>query len=301
MVFKNPFSICELDFWKEKSFREKPNLYQHEHERKHARNGRCSNPARNQSNGKSSRNQRRQRHRFSANDNAHHHQFNRSSISSNVHHWIDEFIWKQKSNSNHSSVNPDKPLLLNCWNHPCQTLALHFLKKEETKMSIYIIPTILILLFIYCFVKNVNAYNHFISGARSAVDLCISTFPYLVAIFIAVELFKLSGLNTQIAKLVEPLFKLLGIPSELVDFMIIRPFSGSGSMAMLRELYSTYGADSYISHCASVIVSATDTVFYIVAVYFSTTKIKRLKATIPLALLSTFIGSLIACLICKFI
>lgn len=168
-------------------------------------------------------------------------------------------------------------------------------------MSIYIIPIILIILFIYCFVKNVNAYNHFISGARGAIDLCISTFPYLVAIFILVELFKVSGLNAQIAKLVEPFFNLLGIPTELVDFMVIRPFSGSGSMAMLRELYATYGADSYIAHCASVIVSATDTVFYIVAVYFSTIKVKKLKATIPLALLSCFIGSLIACFICKFI
>lgn len=168
-------------------------------------------------------------------------------------------------------------------------------------MSIYIIPVILIVLFIYCFVKNVNAYNHFISGARGAIDLCISTFPYLVAIFILVELFKVSGLNAQIAKLVEPFFNLLGIPTELVDFMVIRPFSGSGSMAMLRELYATYGADSYIAHCASVIVSATDTVFYIVAVYFSTIKVKKLKATIPLALLSCFIGSLIACFICKFI
>lgn len=168
-------------------------------------------------------------------------------------------------------------------------------------MSTYIIPIILILLFIYCFVKNVNAYNHFISGARGAVDLCISTFPYLVAIFIAVELFKISGLNTHIANFVRPVFNFLGIPTELVDFMIIRPFSGSGSMAMLRELYATYGADSYVSHCASVIVSATDTVLYIVAVYFSTIKVKKLKATIPLALISCFIGSLLACFFCRFI
>lgn len=168
-------------------------------------------------------------------------------------------------------------------------------------MTNYIIPIVLILLFIYCFVKNVNAYDHFISGARSAVDLCINTFPYLVAIFIAVELFKVSGLNAMIAKAVSPVFNFLGIPTELVDFMVIRPFSGSGSMAMLKELYSNYGADSYVAHCASVIVSATDTVFYIVAVYFSTIKIKKLRATIPLALLSCFIGSLIACFFCRFI
>lgn len=168
-------------------------------------------------------------------------------------------------------------------------------------MAIYIIPIILIVLFIFCFVKKVNAYEHFINGAKSAVDLCINTFPYLVAIFCAVELFKISGLSQAISNLVAPAFRFLGIPSELVDFLVIRPFSGSGSMAMLSELYSTYGVDSYVSRCASVIVSCTDTVFYIIPIYFSTVKIKKLKGTIPLALLSTFIGSIIACLICRFI
>lgn len=168
-------------------------------------------------------------------------------------------------------------------------------------MATYIIPIVLILLFIFCFVKNVNAYDHFITGARGAVDLCINTFPYLVAIFIAVELFKLSGLSEMIANFMSPAFNFLGIPRELVDFMVVRPFSGSGSMAMLSDLYATYGPDSYISRCASVIVSSTDTVFYIVAVYFSTIKIKKLKGTILLALVSCFIGSLLACLICRFI
>ena len=168
-------------------------------------------------------------------------------------------------------------------------------------MAVYIIPIILILLFIYCFVKKVNAYEHFINGAKSAVDLCITTFPYLVAIFCAVELFKLSGLSQTIANFVAPAFEFIGIPSELVDFMVIRPFSGSGSMAMLSDLYARYGVDSYVSRCASVIVSCTDTVFYIIPVYFSTIKIKKLKGTIPLALISTFIGSLLACWICRFI
>lgn len=168
-------------------------------------------------------------------------------------------------------------------------------------MSNLILPIILILLLFYSFVKKVNAYDHFTLGAKGSIDLCINTFPYLVAIFILVELFKVSGLSSAISSMVSPFFRFLGVPTELVDFMVIRPFSGSGSMAMLKELYMTYGPDSYISHCASVIVSATDTVFYIVAVYFSTIKIKKLKGTIPLALLSCFIGSLIACFICKFI
>ena len=168
-------------------------------------------------------------------------------------------------------------------------------------MASYILPIILIVLLIFCFVKNVNAYDHFIKGAKGSVDLCINTFPYLVAIFVLVELFKLSGLSQVVATFLSPAMQFLGIPNELVEFMVIRPFSGSGSMAILSELYSTYGADSYVSRCASVIVSSTDTVFYIIAVYFSTTQIKKLKGTIVLALLSCFIGSILSCLICRFI
>ena len=167
-------------------------------------------------------------------------------------------------------------------------------------MASYIIPIILIILFIFCFVKNVNAYDHFIIGAKGAINLCITTFPYLVAIFCAVELFKISGLSEVVANFVSPVFNFLGTPKELANFMVLRPFSGSGSMAMLTELYQTYGPDSYISKCASIIISCTETVFYVVAVYFSSVKIKKLKGTVFLALLSTFIGSILACQICRF-
>lgn len=168
-------------------------------------------------------------------------------------------------------------------------------------MASYVIPIILIILFIFCFVKNVNAYDHFISGAKNSINLCINTFPYLVAIFCAVELFKISGVSDIVSNFIEPVFNFLGIPKELSNFMVLRPFSGSGSMAMLTELYQTYGPDSYISKCASIIISCTETVFYVVAIYFSSVKIKKLKGTVFLALLSTFIGSILACQICKFI
>lgn len=166
-------------------------------------------------------------------------------------------------------------------------------------MAAYVIPIFVLALCIVCFVKNINAYSHFATGAREAVDLCIKTFPLLVAIFVAVELFKISGLSSLLANALAPFFSAIGIPKELVDFLILRPFTGSGSLAMVSEIYATYGTDSYISRCASVIMSCTETVFYITAVYFSTTKIKKLGYTIPVALISCFIGSIIACLICK--
>ena len=168
-------------------------------------------------------------------------------------------------------------------------------------MASYIIPIFLIVLFLFCLIKNINAYDGFIKGGSSAVELCIKTFPYLVAIFSAVELFKLSGVSSYLTTLLKPALGFLGIPGELSEFLVVRPFSGSGSVAMLSEIMATYGADSFASKCAAVIMSCSETVFYIIAVYFSTVKIKKLRPTITLALLSTFLGSIVACLVCRFI
>lgn len=166
-------------------------------------------------------------------------------------------------------------------------------------MAIYIIPAFIIFVLIYSFFKKINAYDSFVGGAKQAVDLCINTFPYLVAIFSIVELLQASGLSQIISNLASPIFNLVGIPSELTEFLIIRPFTGSGSIGMLANLFSLYGPDSYVSKCACVIMSCSETTFYVVAVYFSTTKIKKLRYVIPVCLLSALLGSIIACAICK--
>lgn len=168
-------------------------------------------------------------------------------------------------------------------------------------MASYIIPIFLLILCIYCFFKKINAYDQFVIGAKESINLCINTFPYLVAIFMAVELFKLSGLSMAIGNFLSPFFEFLGMPKELTEFLVLRPFSGSGSIAMLSEIFTLYGADSYVAKCACVIMSCSETTFYIVALYFSATKIKKLKYTIPIALLSTFLGSIFACFLCRFI
>ena len=166
-------------------------------------------------------------------------------------------------------------------------------------MSNYIIPIFIVSILIFSLIKKINAYDCFVSGAKSAVDLCINTFPYLVAIFAVVELLSISGISSYITRICKPIFSFFNIPSELVEFLILRPFTGSGSIAMLSELFSKYGADSFVSKCACIIMGCSETTFYVVAVYFSTTKIKKLRYTIPLCLLSAFISAVIACNICR--
>ncbi len=168
-------------------------------------------------------------------------------------------------------------------------------------MANYIVPIFLLILCIYCFVKKINAYDYFVTGAKEGLNLCINTFPYLVAIFLGVELFKISGLSDILANFLSPFFEFLGMPSELTEFLVLRPFTGSGSLAMLSEIFTTYGVDSYVAKCACVIMSCSETTFYIVALYFSTVKLKKLRYTIPVALISTFLGTILACFICRFI
>ena len=166
-------------------------------------------------------------------------------------------------------------------------------------MTIYLFIILLIILFTFCLIKNIPAYTYFTKGAQESIEICVNTFPFLVAIFIFVELFRVSGLSNMFATALEPILNFFGIPKELAELMIIKPFSGSGSTAILSECIKTYGADSYIARCASVMMNTSETLFYITAVYFGSVKQKKLLYAIPVSLIASFVGAIISCLLCK--
>ena len=167
------------------------------------------------------------------------------------------------------------------------------------QLSSLIVPLLIIFLLVYGLKRKANPYDCFVKGAGQSIDLVISIFPYLVAIFVAVELMKASGLTALFSIILSPIFSLLGVPTELAELILIRPFSGSGSMAILENLYTTYGADSYVSRCASVIIGSSDSIFYIATIYLSQTKVKKLGVAIPIALFATLVGVVLSCLLCK--
>jgi spore maturation protein B len=168
-------------------------------------------------------------------------------------------------------------------------------------VSALIIPLLIVFLLIYGVVKRANCYDCFIRGAKGSIDLVVSIFPYLVAIFVAVGLMKASGLTALLSIIMSPIFSLLQIPPELAELILIRPFSGSGSLAILENIYTQYGADSYIARCASTIIGCSDSVFYIATIYLSQTRVKKLGVAIPIALFATLIGVVLSCLLCKLI
>lgn len=168
-------------------------------------------------------------------------------------------------------------------------------------MSSYIIPIFIIFTLIYACVKKINAYNSFVSGAKTSFDLILTSLPYIVAIFIALELFKESGLSMLLSKILSPIFSLFGIPSELNEMILIKPFSGCGSIAVLENIFTTYGADSYLARAGCCIAGSSEAIFYVTAVFFSKTSIKKFSYAIPVALIANFISCIVACNICKII
>lgn len=166
-------------------------------------------------------------------------------------------------------------------------------------MSVYILPIILLLMIVVCIVKRVRVYDCFLQGAKDSLSLIKDIFPYVAAIFVCISLFKASGLSQEVAKLLAKPLGYVGIPSEIAELILLVPLSGNGTIALLQDIISRYGADSYIARCAAVIAGGSETIFYISAVYLSMCKAKKLRYAIPVSLFATLLGALVACALCR--
>lgn len=162
-------------------------------------------------------------------------------------------------------------------------------------MSAYIIPVLIVGLVVYSLIKKKNAYAAFVLGAKSSFDLVLLSFPYIVAIFIAIEVFVVSGLSSALADAVAPVLSWVGIPKELCELLLIKPFSGCGSLAILENIYSTYGVDSYLARAGSCIAGSSEAVFYVAAVFFSKTQVTKFRYGIWAALFANLLGAIAAC------
>ena len=167
-------------------------------------------------------------------------------------------------------------------------------------MSVYVLPVLFLALFVYCIFKRINTYDHFVKGAKGAIQLVIDIFPFVASILIAVALLRVSGITDFVARLLSPVFGWFGIPPEVCELVLLRPFTGSGSYGILENIFETYGADSFVSRCACVMMGCSETIFYVATVYISQTKVKRLFYAIPVALVCSFVGTIVACLLCRF-
>lgn len=166
-------------------------------------------------------------------------------------------------------------------------------------MSSYIMPILIIALLLYGICKKNNSYNSFVVGAKSSFDLVLTSFPYIATIFVAVELFNVSGLSVIFSDMVAPVFEFFGIPRQLSEIVILKNFTGCGSLALLENIFATYGADSYLARAGCCIVGCSEAIFYVTAVYFSKTSVSKFRYAIPVGILANFIGAVVSCWICR--
>ncbi|MEG2015183.1 MAG: spore maturation protein, partial [Clostridia bacterium] len=142
-------------------------------------------------------------------------------------------------------------------------------------MSELVLPLLLLVCVTIATIKKVNVYTAFTLGAKKSFNMALDMFPYLAGVLIVVELARSTGLEEVIINAFAPALNIVGIPRELTELITLRPFSGSASLALLKEIYSNYGVDSYISRCASVCYGSTETVLYVSAIYFANTSVKK--------------------------
>lgn len=166
-------------------------------------------------------------------------------------------------------------------------------------MSAAALPIFLAVSVGYGIIKKVDVYEAFLEGAKKGFGLCLRILPYMVAMMFAVSMLTASGAFSMLSGLLSPLILLLGIPAEVFSAALLRPFSGGASLGILGNIMTTYGADSFGGRVLSVFMGSSETLFYVVSLYFGSVGVKKTRYVIPVALATDFFGLILSCLLCK--
>jgi spore maturation protein SpmB len=154
----------------------------------------------------------------------------------------------------------------------------------------------IIILFITCAaIKRINVYEAFIEGARDGFHTAVKIIPYLIAILVAVGVFRASGAMDMLVSLIQDVLVAMNIDADFIGALptaFMKPLSGSGARGMMVDAMKTYGADSFVGRVSSVVQGATDTTFYILAVYFGSVGIRNTRYAVTCGLIADFAGIL---------
>lgn len=162
-----------------------------------------------------------------------------------------------------------------------------------------ILPAAMLISLVCGVIKKVDVYESFACGVKQTLELVSGIFPYIATVLVMTELCKASGVDKIIIKTLSPLFDYLHIPEELTELMLLKPFSGSGSLAVLSQIIERHGADSYLARCAACIYASSETVFYLSAVYTSACKKKGVGLAVAASLSANVLSASLGCFLCK--
>lgn len=167
--------------------------------------------------------------------------------------------------------------------------------------TVYVIPVVLAGILVFGLIKGVDVFNEFIEGARENLKTAVQILPALIALMTAIGMFKSSGALDILTYVLSPVTNLLGFPPECVPLAMIRPVSGSGALALYESLLNSNHPDSFVGRVASVMMGSTETTFYTIAVYYSVTKVKKIRHTLACALIGDLTGFIVSALVVTFL
>lgn len=172
-------------------------------------------------------------------------------------------------------------------------MAIVFLEILES-ISRWAVPFLLLSIPTVGILRKVPVYESFVEGAKEGFNTAVRIIPYLVAMFVAIQVLRQSGAMDLLISLIAPVTSRLSIPDEVLPLAFIRPLSGSGALAMLSNILETYGPDSFIGRLASTMQGSTETTFYVITVYFGSVGIRKTRHSLLAGLTADVAGFLVA-------
>ncbi len=161
-------------------------------------------------------------------------------------------------------------------------------------LSAWLLPTILMGILLVGFARGVRVYEAVIAGAKEGFNICVTIIPFLVAILVAIGMFRASGALDFLVKSVAPVTGLIGMPAEALPMAFIRPLSGSGALAVVVDTMKTHGPDSFVGFLVSVMNGSMETTFYVLAVYYGSVGVRETRHTLIPCLTADFVGVMMA-------
>lgn len=175
----------------------------------------------------------------------------------------------------------------------------HPVVRALNTISLLAVPFLLSFFPLYATLRRVKVYEQFVEGAKEGFQVAVTIIPYLVAILVAVGMFRGAGGIKLITDKLGPVLSAVGFPSELMPMCLMRPLSGSGTLGMFTELVKEFGPDSLMARTAGTIFGSTETTFYVIAVYFGAVAVKRTRHAVPAGLIADVVGIIASIIVCR--
>jgi spore maturation protein SpmA len=171
--------------------------------------------------------------------------------------------------------------------------------RAVSSASVLAIPFFISFFPLYAFARGIKVYDEFVEGAKEGFNVAVKIIPYLVAILVAIGMFRAAGGIQLLAQWLSPVLDRIGFPADLLPIVLVRPLSGSATIGLFGDLVKAHGPDSFIARTAGTILGSTETTFYVLAVYFGSVAIRRTRHALLAGLAADFTGVVVSFLICR--